>query len=148
MTIRRLQTQDLPAYFQLRTALWPDSAADFALEVAEILSADHLVSFIAEQGGKLVGFVEVSLRAYAEGCESSPVGYLEGWYVAPTHRKTGVGRRLVEAAEDWARAQGCTEMASDSEISNTQSHQAHACLGYQEVERIVCFRKSLQEVET
>lgn len=148
MTIRRLQTQDLPAYFQLRTALWPDSAADFALEVAEILSADHLVSFIAEQGGKLVGFVEVSLRAYAEGCASSPVGYLEGWYVTPPYRGSGVGRRLVEAAEDWARAKGCTEMASDTETHNTPSQQAHLHLGYQEVERIVCFRKPLQEVET
>lgn len=148
MTIRRLQPQDLPAYFRLRTALWPDSASDFELEVAQILQSDHQVGFVAEQEGALVGFVEVSLRAYAEGCESSPVGYLEGWYVAPTHRKTGVGRRLVEAAEDWARAQGCTEMASDSEISNTQSHLAHARLGYQEVERIVCFRKPLQEVET
>lgn len=147
MTIRHLQTQDLPAYFRLRTALWPDSADDFEREVSEILNADHLASFVAEQEGTLVGFVEVSLRAYAEGCESSPVGYLEGWYVAPNHRKTGVGRRLVKTAEDWARAKGCTEMASDSEVSNTPSHRAHARLGYQEVERIVCFRKPLQEVE-
>lgn len=98
---------------------------------------------MAEQNGQLVGFVEVSLRDYAEGCESSPVGYLEGWYVVPEHRKTGIGRRLVQAAEDWARAKGCSEMASDSELSNTQGQQAHARLGYQEVERMVCFRKSL-----
>jgi aminoglycoside 6'-N-acetyltransferase I len=127
----------------LRTALWPDSEADFELEVSKILNHPHLASFVAEQNGQLVGFVEVSLREYAEGCESSPVGYLEGWYVAPKHRKTGIGRRLVQAAEDWARARGCSEMASDSELSNTPSHQAHARLGYQEVERIVCFRKSL-----
>lgn len=143
MTIHPLQPQDLPAYFVLRTALWPDSAADFELEVSKILNNHRLASFVAEKDGQLVGFVEVSLREYAEGCESSPVGYLEGWYVAPRHRKTGIGRRLVQAAEDWARARGCSEMASDSELSNTQSHQAHARLGYQEVERIVCFRKSL-----
>jgi aminoglycoside 6'-N-acetyltransferase I len=143
MTVRPLTPQDLPAYFPLRMALWPDSAANFELEVAEILQADHLTSFVAEQDGNLVGFVEASLRSYAEGCDSSPVGYLEGWYVAPQYRLKGVGRRLVQAAEDWARAQGCTEMASDSELANTQSHQAHARLGYQEVERIVCFRKAL-----
>ncbi len=143
MTIRPLQPQDLRAYFALRTALWPDSEADFELEVSKILNNHRLASFVAEQNGQLVGFVEVSLRDYAEGCESSPVGYLEGWYVAPKHRKTGIGRRLVQAAEDWARARGCSEMASDSELSNTPSHQAHARLGYQEVERIVCFRKSL-----
>ncbi len=143
MTIRPLQPQDLRAYFALRTALWPDSEADFELEVSKILNNHRLASFVAEQNGQLVGFVEVSLRDYAEGCDSSPVGYLEGWYVAPKHRKTGIGRRLVQAAEDWARARGCSEMASDSELSNTPSHQAHARLGYQEVERIVCFRKSL-----
>ncbi|GIW38545.1 MAG: aminoglycoside 6'-N-acetyltransferase [Meiothermus ruber] len=143
MTIRPLQPQDLRAYFALRTALWPDSEADFELEVSKILNNHRLASFVAEQNGQLVGFVEVSLRDYAEGCESSPVGYLEGWYVAPKHRKTGIGRWLVQAAEDWARARGCSEMASDSELSNTPSHQAHARLGYQEVERIVCFRKSL-----
>lgn len=143
MTVRPLQPQDLLAYFQLRTALWPDSAADFEREVSEILNTDYLASFIAEKAGALVGFAEVSLRSYAEGCDSSPVGYLEGWYVTPEHRKTGVGRRLVQAAEDWARAKGCTEMASDTELHNTQSQQAHARLGYQEVEHMVCFRKSL-----
>jgi len=143
MTVRPLQSQDLPAYFPLRMALRPDSAANFELEVAEILQAEHLAAFVAEQDGNLVGFVEASLRSYAEGCDSSPVGYLEGWYVAPQYRLKGVGRRLVQAAEDWARAQGCTEMASDSELANTPSHQAHARLGYQEVERIVCFRKAL-----
>lgn len=141
--IRPLQTQDLPAYFRLRAALWPDSVASFEREVSEILNAAHLVSFVAQREAELVGFVEVSLRAYAEGCDSSPVGYLEGWYVAPAYRCVGIGRRLVEAAEDWARAKGCTEMASDTELHNIQSQQAHAGLGYQEVERIVCFRKSL-----
>lgn len=143
MTIRSLQTRDLAAYFQLRTALWPDSGDDFELEVGQILQDPNLVSFVAELGGQLVGFVEVSLRGYAEGCGSSPVGYLEGWYVTPEHRKGGTGRRLVEAAEDWARAKGCTEMASDTEVHNTLSQQAHARLGYTEVERIVCFRKTL-----
>lgn len=143
MTIRPLQPRDLPAYFALRTALWPDSAADFELEVSEILSKPHLASFVAEQNRQLVGFVEVSLRDYAEGCESSPVGYLEGWYVSLEHRQKGIGRALVQAAEDWARRKGCTEMASDAELHNTQGQQAHRRLGYQEVERIVCFRKSL-----
>lgn len=141
--IRPLQTQDLPAYFRLRTALWPDSVACFEREVSEILNRGHLASFVVQREEELVGFVEVSLRAYAEGCDSSPVGYLEGWYVAPAYRGVGIGRRLVEAAEDWARAKGCTEMASDTELNNIQSQQAHISLDYQEVERIVCFRKSL-----
>lgn len=143
MNIRNLETTDLPAYFSLRTALWPGSDADFELELQEILDHPDLHSFVAEIEGTLVGFIEVSLRTYAEGCQSSPVGYLEGWYVAPQHRQSGVGCKLVEAAEAWARARGCTEMASDTETHNTLSQQAHAKLGYTEVERMVCFRKTL-----
>lgn len=143
MTIRKLQSTDLPAYFQLRTALWPYSAEGFEQEVRETLERPDLDSFVAEIDGKMVGFLEVSLRNYAEGCDSSPVGYLEGWYIAPEYRQRGVGRKLVEAAENWARDNGCTEMASDTEIHNSLSQQAHSRLGYEEVERIVCFRKSL-----
>jgi aminoglycoside 6'-N-acetyltransferase I len=59
-------------------------------------------------------------------------------------RRTGIGAQLVRTAEEWARAQGCTEMASDTWLDNTLSQQAHAALGYEEVERLVHFRKSLQ----
>ena len=53
------------------------------------------------------------------------------------------GRRLIEAAEQWAQSRGCTEMGSDAEIANTLSHRAHAALGYEEVERVVSFAKRL-----
>jgi aminoglycoside 6'-N-acetyltransferase I len=88
--------------------------------------------------------IEASLRKFADGCSTTPVGYIEGWYVAPQHRRSGIGRCLVEAAEQWARSQGCTEMASDSLLDNFDSQRAHARLGYQEVERAVRFRKDLR----
>ncbi len=91
----------------------------------------------------MVGFAEVGLRAYAEGCRTSPVGYLEGIFVDGPYRGRGVGSALVDAAEKWARGRGCTEMASDRELGNEGSGIFHAAVGYQEVERIVCFRKSL-----
>jgi aminoglycoside 6'-N-acetyltransferase I len=94
-------------------------------------------------GEGVVGFTEVGLRNYAEGCRSSPVGYLEGIFVVESHRKRGVGRALLDAAEEWARQRGCTEMASDREIRNEMSGLFHTALGFEEVERIVCFRKSL-----
>src|SRR4051794_2687748 len=93
--------------------------------------------------GSLLGFAELSRRACAEGCETSPVGFLEGWYVAPESRGRGVGRALVRAAEQWARDLGCREFASDTTVDNTASAAAHAALGFEEVEQIRCFRKSL-----
>jgi aminoglycoside 6'-N-acetyltransferase I len=90
-----------------------------------------------------VGFVELSRRLYAEGCTTSPVGFLEGWYVEPEYRRRGIGGALVAASEAWARALGCREFASDALADNHVSTAAHKSLGFEEVEVIRCFRKSL-----
>ena len=141
MRIREYSPTDRRAYQALREKLWPDcSDADndswFAREDA--------TTFLAERpDGSLCGFVEVGSRPYAEDCESSPVGYIEGWWVDADMRKRGVGRALIEAAERWARSKGYTEMASDALIDNDVSHASHRALGYQEAVRIVTFRKSL-----
>ncbi|WP_038043099.1 aminoglycoside 6'-N-acetyltransferase [Thermus tengchongensis] len=140
--VRPLRPEDLPAYLALRLALWPEGGDDLK-EVESLLQDPDQAAFGAEVEGQLVGFVEASLRPYAEGCDTRPVGYLEGWYVAPEWRGQGIGRALAEAAEAWARARGCREMASDAELSNLVGQEVHRRLGYQEVERIVCFRKDL-----
>lgn len=101
--------------------------------------------FVAENdAGTLIAMLELSLRPYADGCESSPVPYVEGWYVAPRSRRQGVGTALVKAAEDWALAQGYAEMASDALLENTISERAHKALGFDEVERAIRFRKALK----
>ena len=100
---------------------------------------------VADRGdGLLAGFVEIGSRNYAEGCETTPVAYLEGWYVDPDVRRTGLGANLVEAAETWALQHGFSEIASDTELDNSISLQAHVSLGYTEVERQICFRKQLR----
>lgn len=104
---------------------------------------DNRVVFIAEREGRLVGFIEVGTRPYAEGCLTSPVGYIEAWYVHEDVRRQGIGRLLFGAAENWAREQGLSEIASDALIDNEVSIAAHKALGYTEVERIVCFMKRL-----
>jgi aminoglycoside 6'-N-acetyltransferase I len=93
----------------------------------------------------LCGLVEVSIRTSAPGCETDHIGYLEAWYVDPDWRNQGVGRALVEQAEAWARAEGCVEMASDTDPAYPLSPAAHAALGYEEVERY--FRKEFFQNE-
>jgi len=148
MMVRPLVVADRDRWVEMRRSLWPDAArdelgaeADAYLRGAGFMLEAVLVA--AAGDGALVGFAELSLRPYAEGCTSSPVAYLEGWYVEPAYRGRGVGRALVAAAQEWARARGCREFASDTPIGNHGSAAAHAALGFEEVEQIRCFRKDL-----
>ena len=136
---------DRAEWLRMRKALWDDCPDDQQLrEMEEILGSNTEVVFFAERpGGVLCGFLEASLRSRANGCDSTPVGYIEGWYVDEDVRRCGVGRALVSAAEAWARSRGCRQMASDAELWNDVSHQAHGALGYEETARLVLFKKNL-----
>jgi aminoglycoside 6'-N-acetyltransferase I len=151
ISIRAARRQDRDPLARLRAALWPDSSEDeHAQELVSILDgkvpgALPLIELVAEDtGGALVGFAEVGLRSHADGCDAShAVGYLEGWYVAESHRKRGIGRKLLQAAEEWARQQGCVEMASAALLSNELSQRVHETLGFLTVDRCVHYRKLL-----
>ena len=147
MRIREVSLKDQSAWLRMRNALWPGSLADHDLEIKQFFEEpdEQLRTFVAEDGdGNLVGFLELDQRKYAPGCDSSPVPFIEGWYVDPSARQLGVGRALVREAERWATAAGFHEIASDAEIDNEGSHAAHRALGYEEIERVVCFRRPLQ----
>lgn len=143
--IRSYGEGDHTEWLRMRRALWEDCPEEQQVrEMEENLSSDVDEVFVAERpDGRLCGFLEAAIRSRANGCDSTPVGYIEGWYVDEDVRQQGVGRVLVEAAEAWARSKGCRQMASDAELWNDVSHQAHGALGYEETAKLVLFRKDL-----
>ncbi len=148
VTCRQVVNDDGPDWANLRQALWPDAVPGEHEEViaryfSGTLKEPIMVLLAKDSDGRSVGFVELSLRAYAEGCDSDNVGYVEGWYVGREVRGRGVGRALIEAAEDWARQEGCTELASDAQLDDAASAAAHKAVGFADVGRIRCFRKVL-----
>jgi len=145
MNIRRIVESDRSDWVRLRDALWPGSLWDHDVETRKYFESglDLPVVFVADADGRLVWFLELDYRKYAPGCTSSPVPFIEGWYVEPAMRGRKVGRALVEAAEAHARASGYIEIASDAELENGDGITAHLAVGYEEVERVVCFRRSL-----
>lgn len=144
--IRPVTRADAAVWCTMRTALWPEGPAEeHAMEIERFFwsTSDPVACLVAETADGIVGFVELAIRGYAEGCGEDRVGYLEGWYVAPEWRRRGIGRALVAAGEAWARAQGCRAFASDTPLANTASQAAHRALGFIEAERIVCYCKPL-----
>lgn len=129
----------------MNRALFPGLLEDDENEMrATLARRDAAVLVLERDGGEsLAGYVEVGARSIADGCLTSPVGYIEAWYVDADARRAGYGRALLHAAEAWARSQGYAEMASDALIDNLVSHEAHKRSGYIEVDRVVTFRKPL-----
>ena len=145
--IREVTADDREAWLKMRQHLWPKSPPEEVenyLRTGRFDGFDTCIVLVAVAAdGALLGFAEISARPYADGCDTAPVAYLEGWYVQEEHRRTGIGRKLVKAAEDWGRAQGFTEFGSDADVHNIDSQKAHAAVGFTEAQRIVCFRKDL-----
>lgn len=143
--IVKAQQADLPAMTKLAISLWPEhTSQQMRSDLAETMAQPDTVFFLAYEQESAVGFAQCQLRRdYVEGTETSPVGYLEGIYVAEGHRKHGVARELLAACEHWAKDCGCTEFASDCELDNMQSLQFHLHMGFEEANRIICFAKRL-----
>ena len=142
---RTARETDRPEWIKLRYELWPHCPIDrHDLEIEQLLKSDGIVA-IAELNGSLVGFAEVSLRHdHVEGTRSSPVPYLEGWFVLPAHRDLGIGQGLINHIEQWAITRGFDEIASDAELNNDHGIALHAKLGFAEVGRTVHFVKPLR----
>jgi aminoglycoside 6'-N-acetyltransferase I len=145
VTIRPLAPSDRDEWLRMRLALWPEDGPEALLAEMDQIAADPLQPvFVAERvGGRLAGFVEAGIRSYGEGCETAPVGYIEGWYVDEDLRRGGLGGQLLGAVEEWARSRDLKEIGSDTWLWNEASIRAHEALGYHETERLVHFRKSL-----
>ena len=142
--VRRAGAADLSAWNAMRMALWPDADDTTQQLLAQLARDDAGVWLALRATGEAVGFAEASIRRdYVNGTATSPVGFLEGLYVDPAWRRSGVGRALVDAIEQWTRRQGCSELASDALIDNTDSHAAHVAYGFEETERVVYFRKQV-----
>ncbi len=142
MIIRPVQQADSKEWLRMRMALWPESTPEKELgEIVHFFGSpplpplpELLVAFVAVRpDGGLCGLAEGSIHSSAPGCSADRIGFLEAWYVDPDCRGLGLGARLANAIEDWARSEGCREMASDTNPSYPLSPGAHAALGYAEV---------------
>jgi aminoglycoside 6'-N-acetyltransferase I len=146
-SVRPAAKSDASAWLRMRCDLWPEGSENgHRTEIERFFTGETgepLEVLLAFDNAIPAGFAELSIRPCAEGCRTDRVAFLEGWYVVPHVRGQGVGRALVEAAEVWAREQGCAEFASDAAPDNEASVRAHRALGFEDAGLVRCFRKTL-----
>ncbi|MEI6642564.1 MAG: aminoglycoside 6'-N-acetyltransferase [Novosphingobium sp.] len=146
ITIAAAGPDHLDGWAALRHALWEETpASEHRAEAEEQLAEpERFLNLVALDGGAVVGFAEASIRhEYVNGCETSPVLFLEGIFVDEALRRQGLARRLVAAVADWGRVRGCREFASDTWHDDLESHAFHLAAGFAETERVVYFRQEL-----
>lgn len=90
---------------------------------------------------KLVGFISIFEHDCDERKDLSP--WYATMYVKEEYRNKGYAKALLDMCEKWAKAQGCLEFASDCELENVTSLKFHLRMGFEETNRIICFKKRL-----
>jgi aminoglycoside 6'-N-acetyltransferase I len=145
--IRQMGVADRLVWAGMRAVLWPDETPQQHAEgINQVLKDGGAWGFIAEtSAGAGVGFAEIAIRKYANGCDSSPVAFLEGIWVSEEFRRCGIGAQLVSHIETFLAARGFHELGSDTPLDNVESQSAHLGWGFSETERVVYFRKLLRE---
>ena len=144
--IIKAQKEDALTVAKLAIQMWEDNVLEeLAAELAELMKSPEAAVFLGMVDGQAIGFAQCQLRHdYVEGTETSPVGYLEGIFIEEAYRRKGFAKQLLVACEAWAKEQGCTEFASDCELTNTESLKFHLSLGFEEANRVICFTKKLK----
>lgn len=146
VAIRQVETRDHRLWLAMRVKIYPGLDTAFhSREMTLYGGAPDKACFVAGEDNEIVGFIELSLRNVVDGCLSSPVGYVEGIYVEPRHRGRGIGGALMRHAEDWSKARGCSEMATDALIDDEQAQTFHEHVGFSETFRIVQFKRVLEQ---
>ena len=153
LQISEVTAADLDDWVDLALKLWPGEEGspekakeEMAAELAGILQSPKDTGWLVrDDTGRAIAFINLSVcYEYVPGATHFPVAYVEGLYVEDSGRRQGIGAALIKQAEVWAIANGCTQLASDVLIENEQSCRFHAQVGFQEVERVVCFIKDVE----
>lgn len=143
--IKLAQEEDAGLLAELSIKMWNNhSASEMENIFRQLIASNNSACFIKYHDERAIGFAQCQLRTdYVEGADSSPVGYLEGIYIEEAYRKCGYAKELLRECEKWAKEKQCTEFASDCELENSDSLNFHIAMGFEEANRIICFKKNI-----
>jgi GNAT superfamily N-acetyltransferase len=140
--IRKALRKDAEQLAELTTQLgYPSTPAELRTRLDLLRPAGKHTVFVADvPGAGVVGWLHVSVNNLLESDLRAEVN---GLVVADGHRSLGAGAKLVAAAEDWARRQGCKAMNVRSNVIRDRAHKFYERQGYEHYKTQKAFRKPL-----
>ncbi len=140
LTIRRAEPGDAAALAVLAGALgYPATPSQMQVRLADAADTSRHGIFVAELDS-VVGWIHVSATL---SLESGDVVEIKGLVVDEAHRSGGIGARLVEAAERWAREGGHSRIRVRTNVTRERTQQFYRKLGYRSTKRQEVFDKDL-----
>jgi GNAT superfamily N-acetyltransferase len=142
LVIRTAEDRDAEAIAAL-TETWghPLSRDEVRLKIHSFAQTAGHQFLAAEMAGAVVGFAAMN-TALSPG-RPGRIGSISGMVVAAQYQRQGIGRRLVDSAEDWLRAQGASYVRVTTASHRAQTaHRFYRALGYRQTG--VRFDKDLQ----
>lgn len=116
-------------------AAWRDpddvlaAVTGWVTESVAAVGGEDQTMFVAEVDGEVVGFVSVGEREHFSGDTDGYVGEL---VVAEGHSGVGIGGRLMEQAEAWARGRGLGHLTVETGAANENARGFYTARGYVE----------------
>ena len=147
MTFSEFNESDFDQFFLMSRQLWKDIEQEKLKRLLkEAIQSEKTKIIIAhDTDAGAVGFAIFSIRNdYVEGAEKSPTGYLEGIFVEEAFRKSGIAREFLKIGEAWCKEKGCTQLGSDTWLTDTASREFHKRVGFWEEEEVVHFLKNIK----
>ena len=141
-TIRPATPEDAPRLAVLSEALgYPVSPEVLDQRLARLLpNADHTILVAQLPSGGVVGWLH---GATLELLEAGTRCEILGLVVDAGHRRLGVGRRLVQAVEAWARGRGLQEISVRSNVVRAEAHPFYEGLGFTRAKTQHAYRKQI-----
>jgi len=139
--VRQLSHSDVEAIMPLMIQLGYElNIDDLTARFDSISNASGHVILGAEKDGLLAGFCHVYARP---ALEKPPEAMVQSLVVDGNERKSGIGRALMDAVEEFARQQGFTSAALYSQTERKDAHAFYGSLGYELITTSGLLRKNL-----
>jgi (aminoalkyl)phosphonate N-acetyltransferase len=141
LAIRPLSISDAEAVAILNHQLgYPSSVADLLPRIEQLLHSSERATFAGILESRFIGWIDVAIERHLQSSDTAVIG---GLVVHEDVRGRGIGRRLCQAAEDWARGRGISIVRVRSQIKREDAHRFYLQDGYEQVKISAVFEKKL-----